>query len=307
MPITSFVNQKDVRAIVKLMRPRERRKLGLPLVVPSRSDRMNLIGTAFDYLLRFELERRARLAIAEKWVAERAVEFMPMLPVDKDRFGKFIEAARDALHRYVASGCPTRQQIGEMAAWSVRLARIDSVYRALVFGDSPFADVPSEDVEELVALLEIVPIDSLIGASLMLNPDLSVSSAFKGDVDLIVGEMLTEIKVSIHDTIRQDSLDQLFGYFLLARKRRAVDPSFPEIKTFAIYLARQGYLWIRPTTLWTDNPNFSTIEAWFFERWRDRDYPPPSITCPPDSETVGPVAKGLPYIEAIKRRVQTQP
>ena len=137
MSITSFVNQNDVRAIVKVVRPPPPRKLGIPLIVPSRSDRQNLIGTAFDYLLRFELERPARWAIAEKWIAELAVELMPMLPVERERFGKFIEAARNAHHLYIASAGPTRTQIGEMAAWAVRLGRIDPVYRALRFGDSP--------------------------------------------------------------------------------------------------------------------------------------------------------------------------
>ena len=175
-----------------------------------------------------------------------------------------------------------------------------------VFIESRFADVPTDDVEELLDLLDIVPFESLIATPLMLNPDLSITPPFVGDVDLVIGEMLTEIKVSKHDTTRQDSLDQLFGYFLLARKRRVVDPSFPEIKTFAIYFARQGYLWVRPTTLWTDNPNFSAIEAWFIGRWKDRAYPPPSIASAPKTETVPPAAKSIPYIEAIKRRVLTQ-
>ena len=145
MSITSFVKEKDVRAIVKVMRPPPPRKLGVPLIVPPRSDRQSVIGTAFDYLLRFELERRAPWAIAEKWIAALAVEFMPMLPVDRQRFGKFIEAARNGHRVYTGSGTPNRKLVGEMAEWAVRLARIDLVYRALAFGDSPFADVPKFD------------------------------------------------------------------------------------------------------------------------------------------------------------------
>jgi hypothetical protein len=59
MSLTSFVEMPDVRAKIKPLRPILPRKLSVPLKVQPRSKRSMLVGTAFDDLLRSELERRA--------------------------------------------------------------------------------------------------------------------------------------------------------------------------------------------------------------------------------------------------------
>ena len=72
MSLTSFLDMPDVTAKVKLLRPKLPRKLSAPLKIKPRSNRYMLVGTAFDYLLRFELQRRAPHAISKRWVAEYA-------------------------------------------------------------------------------------------------------------------------------------------------------------------------------------------------------------------------------------------
>ena len=130
MSITSFVKEKDVRAIVKVMRPPPPHKLGVPLIVLSRSNRQSLIGTAFDYLLRFELERRARWAVVGKWIAEAAVEklqalaaaeTLTTLSAEGNRLRAIIESARDAHCHYIARCSVTRRQKEEVAEWAIEL------------------------------------------------------------------------------------------------------------------------------------------------------------------------------------------
>ncbi|MCS6925557.1 MAG: hypothetical protein NZ578_06605 [Candidatus Binatia bacterium] len=76
MSLPSFVSMPDVKAKLKPIRPKLPRKLHTPLKVAPRRKRYTLVGTAFDYLLRFELQRRAPHAISEAWAAEYAPEII---------------------------------------------------------------------------------------------------------------------------------------------------------------------------------------------------------------------------------------
>jgi hypothetical protein len=68
--LTHFLEMSDVTARLKALRPNVPRKLSAPLQVEPRSNRYSMVGTAFDYLLRFELQRRAPHAVARRWIAE---------------------------------------------------------------------------------------------------------------------------------------------------------------------------------------------------------------------------------------------
>jgi hypothetical protein len=64
-----FLAEPDVAAKIKPLRPKLPRKIPATLKVQPRSNRFMTVGTAFDYLLRFELQRRAPHAVAGRWVA----------------------------------------------------------------------------------------------------------------------------------------------------------------------------------------------------------------------------------------------
>ncbi len=89
------------------------------------------------------------------------------------------------------------------------------------------------------------------------------------DVDLIVGDVLVDLKTTKESEIKVNYLDQLLGYYLLARRLRRIDPTFPEINRLAIYFCRHGHLWVAEATRWTDNPRFSEVEEWFFKRAKE--------------------------------------
>src|SRR6266851_4039234 len=72
MSLTSFIQLPEVVARIKPFRPPPPRKINAPLKVPPRTKNWSLVGTAFDYLLRFEMKRRAPHAQDKPWVAEAA-------------------------------------------------------------------------------------------------------------------------------------------------------------------------------------------------------------------------------------------
>jgi hypothetical protein len=74
MSVTTFVREKEHAAKLRILRPPPPRAIGVPLLVPPRSNRYGLIGTAFDYLLRFDIKRRAPHAISKPWAAASSLE-----------------------------------------------------------------------------------------------------------------------------------------------------------------------------------------------------------------------------------------
>jgi hypothetical protein len=290
MSLTSFLNLPDVAAKLKPLRPNLPRKLSASLQIEPRSKRYMLVGTAFDYLLRFELQRRAPHAASERWVAESAPDrvwrktdsgsiewdllkdaapsqYLPPKEVAA-RARRLVENAKAALASYAGLSSPTSANQAELAGHAIRLAKLDSVYRAGKL-EPVFEEAAPEDVQDLVELLGIVPFQEFLHDELLLlNPNFRQSSLLVGgaDTDVIAGDLLVDFKTSKKGEIEASSLDQILGYLLLARKQRTSDPSFPAINRVGLYYCRHGYLWSVAASTWTHHPEFPRIEAWFFRR-----------------------------------------
>ena len=73
MSLTSFVGNKDVRERFKQEFPSPKFSVQKPLLAPPLTKHNILMGTAFDYLLRFYLKRLNPQAVESRWVAENAV------------------------------------------------------------------------------------------------------------------------------------------------------------------------------------------------------------------------------------------
>ncbi|AWP23165.1 hypothetical protein C4901_07345 [Acidiferrobacter sp. SPIII_3] len=110
--------------------------------------------------------------------------------------------------------------------------------------------------------------DLLHDTTLLLNPSFGDASRAVGgaDADLIVGDMLVDIKTTKDDAIKPEHLNQLLGYFLLARRHRAADPTFPIINRIGLYYSRYGHLHSFDASSWTEHPAFPETERWFFAK-----------------------------------------
>ena len=290
MSLTSFLDMPDVIAKVKPLRPKLPRTIATSLKVEARSNRYMLVGTAFDYLLRFELQRRAPHAVSERWIAEYVPNliwketgdggvgldlFHDTAPQDymspkeiAEHAKRIITDAKAAVSAYVKNKAPTQATQTDLAAHTIRLAKLDSAYRVMRL-DPRFEEVDPEDVKDLIEMLAIVPFDQLLNPKLMLlNPDFKEASRLVGgaDTDLIAGDLLVDFKTKAKSDMKAGDLDQLLGYLLLARKQRQVDSAFPIINRLGLYYCRHGHLWSTQVSVWTDRPEFLEIEQWFFRR-----------------------------------------
>lgn len=291
MSLTTLINTPEVRKRFRDIQPPRTLNLNDRLLVPPRSARYATIGTAMDYLLRFEIERRVPSIKSDPWVAEVAVEYF-CERVDRltDRAGKsefnlslsyiveqwyhalamrnLVKAARESWKLFRAMKSPESKMTREMARHALRLAKLDPLVRAGWFDDN-FRECDDEDVEELLAMLEIVPFDRLLPnrRRVYLNPTFGEATIKVGgaDGDLIAGNMLVDFKCTKEGRVNASYINQLLGYFLLARRWRRRQPSFPLIRQVGIYFTRHGHLWTMDTSIWTEHPYFIDTERWF---WR---------------------------------------
>jgi hypothetical protein len=301
MSLLSFVLKPEVRDKIKPLRPKLTRKIPAPLKVEPRSNNFAVVGMAFDYLLRFELQRRAPHAVAGRWTAESSAAALRVVlgedSYDANRARVVVEKTRAAHTIHLQSTAPTHAQLAELAAYAIRLAKLDVLCRAGVF-EPRFADAAEEDVADLLSMLEVVPFDSLLHSKiLLLNPDFGESSQLVcgADTDLITGDLLIDFKATRNRSMSCTHLDQLLGYYLLARNQRRLDPMFPEIKRAGFYFCRHGCLWSVDTTTWTEHPDFPEIEQWFFKQ-ADVVY-----RSPPASPQDAPPLRRSPVLVALAR------
>jgi hypothetical protein len=305
MSLKSFIKRPDVKAKLAPLRPGLPRKIAPTLTAAPKSERYMMVGTAFDYLLRFELQRRAPHAVARPWVAESVSDTIwckndkgvtsfrhlsrddkgvisPAAHPDGDRLSveklaqevtgrvrNVVDKAKLAHAEYVKCASPTRLNQTNLAGHAIRLAKLDDSSRSCARFDSTFEEAAAEDVEDLLALLVVAPFDVFLHDKVMLlNPTFGQTSSLVGgaDGDLIVGDMLVDVKTTKSDKMAADDLDQLLGYYLLARRQYQADPNFPGINRLAIYYSRHSYLWVLDATTWTEHPLFAETEEWFFTR-----------------------------------------
>ncbi len=266
MSLTSFVDLPEVRERLNPLIACLPRALRIPIKFPPMTKSHMLVGTAFDYALRFELQRRFPYCEAKRWVAEAALEDCELSRGQRKVVKSILEAARRAVGVHLERTTVERAHLEEMASHAVRLAKVDGISRSGVV-DEDLAGVDPAAQHDIANLLEVVPFTDLSHPSVLhLNPVFASYSALVGgaDADLIAGAALIDFKVTGDSTLRAEWLRQLLGYFILARGARLEDPTFPEIRRLGVYFARHGYLWTARASAFMSDPSlFAKTEAWF--------------------------------------------
>jgi hypothetical protein len=152
-----------------------------------------MVGAAFDYLLRFEVQRRAPYAVGRKWVAETAAGMLfrddGQLSVGLDVFRgaaprdylppeeaaararRIVQGARASVASFCCCKTPNTSMLEGVAAHAIRLAKLDTIVRAREL-DPRFETADKEDIEDLISMLSVIPFEELLHKdTLLLNPD----------------------------------------------------------------------------------------------------------------------------------------
>lgn len=245
MSLTSVLTQPELRALLaaKVRRP----AWPAPSVrVPVLAEDPSRVGIAFDYALRYGLYAHG-WAEEPETVAASAVELLsrrPGLGGEAGHARHLLDEATTALLTM-----RPRELSPENARALFDLAGLDVIYRA--HRTEQIGRVASaRELEDLAALFAIVPWDAFRPTTcLALNPTFGEGSRAVGgaDADLVIDSTVVEIKVVAQAAVQAETVRQLVGYALLARRYGidGVDATAP-VERIGVYLARCGVLATAP-------------------------------------------------------------
>jgi hypothetical protein len=259
-----------------------------------------LVGTAFDYLFRFYLKRLNPDARTSSWVAEQVpsifqdnvqsaidsytldrwtstgrnswLDDMPsVIRYRKRRFekaGRILAKSKEAYAHYLKYG-----RINEQLLKSVLLlAQLDPFYRS---GQDEYelGTIDRRDIQDLQALIGLVD-QRLFKAKkiCVLNPTFGTGSHLVGgaDADLLIDNMLVEVKTTKHLQVRRDHWNQLIGYYLLMTIG-GIDgvKSNYKVQRLGIYFSRFGELLTFAVDDAINQKKFRPFVRWFINRARE--------------------------------------
>lgn len=285
MSLTSFLREnKDVRDRFRIEFKKPKFVDDIDLKASPQSNRYSLVGTAFDYLLRFYLERLNENAVVRRWVAELAISH-PLSPILNDveidgesgrilsfreteltsKVQRMIDDARSNYGEYLSDGRVADQLIHSCLC----LAQLDPIVRAGVI-DPHLGIVHKEDVADLHKLIEIVDPGNFVAKEIcLLNPTLGEGSSLVGgaDADLFIDGRIIDIKTTKNFELPRRSFDQLIGYYTLHHIGGIgeLDPK-PQVSRLGNYFSRHAYLYEFDVSSVIGDFDFLAFVEWFKQR-----------------------------------------
>jgi hypothetical protein len=264
MSLTSFISLHEVKERLSNEYDLPAMKCSCQLKVQPRTKKYSLVGTAFDYLLRFWIKRNNPQAEAKGWVAETAVEItLPMLgmPVTVMKTAKrILRESKQTYMEYLETGDVTN----EVIRTTVFLAQLDPIYRAL-YVDPNLGTVELSVIDELKELLSLVdPKYFLAKKYCALNPTFGDASSLVGgaDADLIIDDILIDIKTTQSGKLDIGQFHQLIGYYILNHIGAISGKHDIRINRLGVYYSRYGELLTFPSAI-LRNDRFPQLVDWF--------------------------------------------
>jgi hypothetical protein len=275
MSLTSFLKVKYVREKFSAEFPKPRLGGKQELLAPPLTKHYSLVGTAFDYLLRFYVKRLNPNARTQDWVAEHGLAAL-------EGEGKLYKAALTQMRhakknnaRYMKDG----EAVDDLICSAIFLAKMDSIYRAEMFHPvflagpegvrfrRTFLDPDLQDVADLRQLAGLLQPGVFRARRLcILNPTFGRASDLVGgaDADIVIDEMLVEVKTTKKLELQRDYFNQLIGYYCLHEIGHIKGaPKNYKIRKFGVYYSRYGYLCSLETRDIIDNKKFPRFLKWF--------------------------------------------
>lgn len=279
MSLKTFLDNKDVRAKFSEEFSKPKFSVKKESLAPPITKHYSIVGTAFDYLMRFYIERLNPKAITREWVAESSVERMRKLgfalnyqrqPVRIDdnileKADEMLSQTKIAYSDYIKSG----KMSNEVIKCTISLAQLDTYFRVSII-DENFGIVDEGDVSDLMKLISLVPQNSFKAKELcLLNPTFGEASELIGgaDADLVIDNLLIDIKTTAKLEFKIEHFNELIGYYTLYKLGGIPDaPVKPNLENLGIYYSRYAELHTFPVVAVIQANKFPSFEKWFKER-----------------------------------------
>lgn len=264
------------------------------ILAPPQTTNYSLVGTAFDYLMRFYLGRINPKAIKSEWVAENAPKRLltilagnanAIIEIDcetgkasvrdtlvakqssdlGEKVEKILNDAKKEYEKYLKTG----ELNDELFCATLLLAQLDPIYRAGII-DPHIGTIDANDIQDLKNLVSLIDENKFKCRNVcVLNPTFGKAFALIGgaDADLLIDDALIEIKTTKFLKLQRDDFDQLIGYYVLCLigEIRGL-PKKIDINFLAIYFSRHAFLLKIPVEEIVKNHNMPEFIKWFEKR-----------------------------------------
>jgi hypothetical protein len=246
------------------------------MLAPPLTTNYRIVGAAFDYLLRFHVERLNPSADAKGWVAANGLLFLRgerpnVFQVAHDYFTH----ARHHYQQYIQDGIVT----DDLLADTLRLAHLDIAFRAGSdkFDEAKFRSPDDRDVSDLRALLGAVREEDFTAQKAChLNPTFGTASSLVGggDADLLIDNKLIDIKTTKNLVLQREHFHQLIGYYVLtalggvdlkAGENVNYMNEICEVNRLCIYYSRHAFLYSMSLSELIDPAALPSFIEWFLK------------------------------------------
>lgn len=281
MSLTTFIAIPEIRERLRneFVMPRTIAKK--EIVAPPLTTRYSLVGTAFDYLLRFYIQKQNPIAISREWIAETAFNIMVAIEKKREEEGKrptfilnnveeakkVLKRARKSFNSYLVSN--TTIVSNRLLESAILLAQIDVLYRA---GSNYLGSqtIDRNDVADLRNLIKVVNPDLFHAERIcLLNPAFGETTRLIGgaDADLLIDDMIIDIKTTKQLQFLRRDFDQLLGYYILSKidGMNGITPK-PKVRKIAIYFSRFAYLHVYDLNKIINRETLSAFIYWFADK-----------------------------------------
>ncbi|MGC2238439.1 MAG: hypothetical protein WA584_19955 [Pyrinomonadaceae bacterium] len=276
MSLTSFISQPSISKTFRDFVVKPEFVSNKPILATPLTNNYRIIGTAFDYLLRFYIEHNNPDVQSKHWISENSVRILESKGSDLSKIAKErFDEAKSNYQLYIKNGVLTE----DLIAGTIYLAYLDVVFRAGVnkLLLENLKEVDKKDVEDLKNLISIVPEKNFKSKkACYLNPTFGRASMLVGgaDADLIIDERIIDIKTTKDFRLKSESLYQLLGYYILLSlggvNKENVDylNEVCQINSLGIYYSRHGFLYEISLTDLISEENLISLTKWFIESAR---------------------------------------
>lgn len=264
MSLTSFLKIPDVKEKFASQFPLPSFNLNCPIKAAPVTKHFPLIGTAFDYLLRFYIESLNPNVVTKPWVAEYALKLTEDYPELHNVASKLLRYAKKHYTRYKAS----KELTDETIKATIYLAQLDPIYRANVI-DPNLGIADEGDIQDLRNLINIVDTSYFkSNRHCLLNPVFCEGSSLVGgaDADAIIDKTLIDIKTTKNLEFSREYFNQLVGYYILSKVGEIEGFTDGKISYLAIYYSRFGVLHKISSDSIEETSDFRAFIDWFVKR-----------------------------------------
>jgi hypothetical protein len=263
--LSTFVERKDVREYLRVNVAKPWFQVRAEIKAPPLTTTYGWTGTAFDYAMRFYLQKLNPSTKVSRWLAEESAALVVASRRETARTKKrvlgIIGTAKDCVRSYL-KGKRDAKPNRELIRAAVDLAQLDLVYRIGLLDLQPINEAMVEDIGSMLALVR--PEDFRAKRTCVLNPTFGSASELVGgaDGDLVLDGTLIDIKVNKNLELGRDIFNQLFGYYCLSCIG-GIDGFRGKITRVAVYFARFGILHRIPVDSFVEASRLPAHLKWF--------------------------------------------